>query len=123
MLRGDRLWPVGPWIKDDADVPDAAVNSRETSDGKIRSIHCVPKPETGIAPFAAQELSAECRQMLGRIPPDRVPLLVIAPGAARTGWRLRELLKRECIVHGCILQSSDDQEFVYFYTEQAIYEY
>ncbi len=124
LLRGDRVWKVGPWLKDGAaSRPDDAVNARTgTQDGR-QIVICVPKPETGIPVFSGAEPTAQFRRLLAEIPPDRVPKFVVSPDAAATGYKLREYLKNADIRHGCSLAVDNTPEFTYIYQDKVQYEY
>ena len=124
LLRGDRVWRVGPWLKDGAaSRPDDAVNARTGIQDGRQIVICVPKPEAGILVFSGAEPTAQFRKLLAEVPPDRVPKFVISPDAAATGYKLREYLKNTDIRHGCSLAVDNTPEFTYIYQDKVQYEY
>ena len=123
LMKGDRVWPVGPWRRNGRDEPDEAVSSRETVSEQRRTVICTLKPEAGIPVLSGKDLAPEFRRLLGRIPTDRVPSFSIPAASAETGSRMREILKPAHVPHGWSPHLEPDEQFTYFYTDHARYEY
>ena len=123
LMKGDRVWPIGPWRGNGPDAPDEAVESRETVHGQRRTVVCTPKPGRGVAVLSGNDLSPEFRQLLGRLPADRVPSFSIPAASAETASRMREILKQAHIPHGWSPHMEPDEQFTYYYTDHARYEY
>lgn len=123
LMRGDRVWPVGPWRRDGSDVPDEAVTSREIALGQQRNVICTPKEGAGLPVLAGSGLAPEFRQLLSRIPADRVPKFSVPASSAATAFRMRELLKQARTPHGWSPHPEEERDFTYFYTDHVNYEY
>ena len=123
LLRGDRVWPIGPWRRDGKDIPDEAVESREVMKTNHRTVICTIREDAGIPVLSGSDLSAAFRLLLGRLPADRVPSFSIPADSANTGFRLREILKQARIPHGWTPHLENDRQFEYYYTDHAQYEY
>ncbi len=124
ILKGDRVWPVGPWQMPNApDRPDAAVTVERGLDNGEEVVRCRVNSGQGISILNGDDLTAEFRMLLKKIPPSRVPKFFIPPGSANTAYRMREILKRESIQHGCSLAVDDQADFIYRYTRSVRYEY
>ena len=123
ILHGTAAWPVGPWSTPEQphalDRPDPAV-SYSVQDALIT---CHIKPQQGIEVLHNNELSPQFSALLRRIPPERVPKFFIHPNSAATACRMRELLKKQKLRHGCTLARNDQEPFHYQFTPEAAYEY
>ena len=121
ILAGEMVYPVGPWRQDDdKDTPDPAVESSQVSSDLVE---CRIRPGAGCRVMDGNDFTAEFASLLKKIPSDRVPKFYIYPNAAPTAYRMREILKKNSVRHGCTLALSNDTPFTYQYTPNAQYEY
>jgi len=123
LMKGDRVWPIGPWQRNGQDAPDEAVTSSETVNGRSRTVVCTLKPGMGIPVLSGDRLSPEFRQLLGRIPADRVPSFSVPAASAEPASRMREILKQARLPHGWSPHAEPPEQFTYHYTNRAHYEY
>ena len=121
ILFQDSVYPVGPWQYDDRpDAPDSAVESVRSTPNIVE---CRIRPGAGCQVLQGDKLSREFQELMQKIPKNRIPKFYIYPNSAPTAFRLREILKKANIRHGCTLAISNDEPFRYQYAQKVNYEY
>ena len=121
ILFQDSVYPVGPWQYDDRpDAPDPAVESQFI---QSHIVQCRIRPGAGCQVLQNNDLSKDFLKLMRKIPKNRIPKFYIYPNSAPTAFRMREILKKANIRHGCTLALNNDEPFYYQYTAQANYEY
>ena len=124
ILHGSRAWPVGPWhTPGGEDHPDDAVSASEVISKNNKVVSCRIKPHAGIEVLSGEKISAEFIALLNKIPSDRIPKFYVHPGSAASTFKLREILKKQNIKHGCTLAVDDKSDFKYQYLHKVDYEY
>ena len=124
ILQGDQVWPVGPWITPgQPDKPDKAVNTNEIQHNQSRIIQCRVRSDSGTVVLNGENFSAEFTALLKRVPTDRIPKFYIHPNGAMTAFKMRELMKKANMQHGCSLAPDNTIPFSYQYTQKVQYEY
>ena len=121
FINDGKIWPVGPEINGKSYTPNPAV----TYQVKNQSFHCSPIPEKGISIFAGGELAPEFQKIIKDLPPGRIPEFIISKSDAPDFYRLREILKKQNVFHGFLMQSADRDDFEYHFTNrnEKFYEY
>ena len=120
FVNNGKIWPVGPEIKGKSYIPNPAVNYRVEN----QSFRCSPKQEKGIAIFAGKELAPEFQKFMGGLPAGRIPEFVISKSDAGDFYRLREILKKQNVFHGFLLEPDRDYfEYQFSNRTENFYEY
>ena len=121
FVNDGKIWPVGPEINGKSYTPNPAV----TYEVKDQAFRCFPKPEKGIRIFAGNELAPEFRKFMNELPSGRIPEFIISKNDAGVFYRLREILKKQNVFHGFLMQSADRDYCEYHFTKRTekFYEY
>ncbi|MBE6370564.1 MAG: hypothetical protein E7055_00630 [Lentisphaerae bacterium] len=121
FVNNGKIWPVGPEINGKSYTPNPAV----TYQVKDRSFLCSPIPEKGISIFTGKELAPEFRNFMKGLPAGRIPEFVISKSDAPDFYRLREILKKQNVFHGFLMEPDDRDFFAYQFANRAdkFYEY
>lgn len=114
FVNNGRVWAVGPEIRGTSYTPNPAVRYQV----KNQRFICTPVPGKGVPVFSGQDISADLQQLLSNLPSGRVPEFVISKSDAADFYRLRDILKKQKIFHGFMLQKDDQSYFDYQFVNQ-----
>lgn len=124
MLHNNMVYPVGPWKSDGKkDQIDPAVKVANYQYQNSQVLSCTINPGAGISVLDGEDFSQQFQDLLGKIPPGRVPKFFVTPCSAPTAYKMREIMKKRNIYHGTVLAPDDDTPFMFKFTQKAEYEY
>ena len=120
LLRRGHLWQIGPVYTQGQTTEPVKDVTFTVKDGN--RFVCTPKEDCGIPALEGDRLSAECLEMLRKIPKGRIAHFNLAKEDSEVFYKMRELLKRDGILHGFKIEKQNDT-LEYVLRRNVNYEY
>lgn len=121
ILDNDKAYPVGPDLS--SRYHPASLTKEITYQDGQPGTECCINPGKGITVMSGNRLSREFKQFLDSLPYTRAPMFFISPNTAPTVQKMREVLKKDNMLHGMIFSGKDGTPLYLVSSTTQEYEY